>query len=126
MDTGASRSIPTGFDTPDCTGMVDSFLVPAAPDAESLSRVYAPASGAVNWLGGRVAGRRSVAVEPGDAVAVERGIAELDLGRPRALQEEAHVVLVGHPDAAVHLDALVADQHVGIGAARFGHARQPG
>src|SRR5947208_1911399 len=59
-------------------------------------------------------------------LAVIRGVAEHDLGRPRRLEIEADVVLVGHADAAVHLDRLVADEHVGVGAARLGGSRHAG
>jgi hypothetical protein len=45
---------------------------------------------------------------------------ERDRRRPRALQEEPDVVLVGHADAAVHLHRLVADEAERIGAAGLG------
>src|SRR6185312_9890094 len=54
--------------------------------------------------------RRSVAVDPGVAVAVIGLAAEGGFGRAGALQVEAGVVRVGHADAAVHLHHLVGDQ----------------
>jgi len=53
-----------------------------------------------------------------EAIAVIGGVAERHLAGPRALDEEADVVLVRHADAAVHLHGLAGDQAVGI--------RQPG
>src|SRR5262245_49491660 len=103
--------------------MADSFLVPGHPRrkpvcAEATPPLRAPSTDP----SGRA---RSVAVETSDPVAMEGRIAELELRGPRALQEEAHVVLVGHPDAPVHLYALVADHHEGVGAPRLRHACQP-
>ena len=54
-----------------------------------------------------------------------RGIAEGHLRDSSALQVEAHVVLVGHADAAVHLDRLAADEARGVAGVCFrGRARQ--
>src|SRR6188508_1280151 len=61
----------------------------------------------------------SVTVEPGDAITMVGRVAEGHLRTTRALKEKAHVVLVGHADSAVHLHALVADQPVGVRAARL-------
>ena len=59
-------------------------------------------------------------MQGGEAFAVMGGVAERDLGGAGALQEEPDVVLVGHADAAVHLDGLVRDKMQRFGGARLG------
>jgi len=54
------------------------------------------------------------------AAAVPGGVAERHLRRSRSLQEEADVVLVGHADAAVHLDRFVGGEQERVGETRLG------
>ena len=53
---------------------------------------------------------------------MERGIAERALNDPRAFKEEADLVLVGRPDAAVHLNALVGNEPERIAGLCLGDA----
>src|SRR5262245_55857446 len=63
--------------------------------------------------------RGSVALQSREAIAMEGRVSERQLRHPRPLHEQADVVLVGHADAAVHLERLVGEEDVGIGAARL-------
>src|SRR5580658_1389985 len=71
-----------------------------------------------------VSAGRSISRKSGVAVAVEGGVAEARLRDPRALQEEADLVLVGHADAAMHLDAFVADEKKRVAGLGLGDARE--
>ena len=52
----------------------------------------------------------SILLQPGVAVPVKAGVAEGDFGNAGALEEEPVFMLIGHADAAMHLDGLVGDQ----------------
>src|SRR5262249_750662 len=64
----------------------------------------------------RPRGRRGspVAVQLGETVAVIGRIAKAHLGDSRPLDEETDVMLVGHADAAMHLNRFIGNQHEGI------------
>ena len=59
-----------------------------------------------------------------ESPAIVRRVAERHLGAARSLQEEPDVVLVGHPDTAVHLNGLVRDQQERVVRACLGHAHE--
>ena len=66
----------------------------------------------------------SILLQPGVAVPVKAGVAEGDFGNAGALEQEPVFMLIGHADAAMHLDGLVGDQVKGRVAARLGMLEQ--
>lgn len=58
--------------------------------------------------------RVSISRERGIAIAVERRIAKHRLGDAGAFHEEADVMFIGHPDAAMHLHPFIAGEVGGV------------
>src|SRR4029077_14818108 len=123
-DSRAKSLMPPIRSIVSVVALVASRLAPIATSAVSRNQRGMRAGRAMLARRAAAPRPRSVPVETGDAVAVERGVAEGDLRGPRPLEVESHVVLVGHADPAVHLHALVAHQHERVRAARLGGARQ--